>query len=277
MYLYASYEEQRMKHQVILPPPHLSTYVRHFWTIDFDGISEHDSTFCVFARRYPRLVFQHHNGNSAIYNGADKLPISYISGLNSRPYVCGIQPRISITGVSFYPSAIKLLFGVDSVELVNELPDLVNFVPRAWIDQVLDAVTQAERIQLLIAHLSKKIAGAKADAVAQFGWQRVGSSTEYSLIKDLRDLFHVSERQLVRTFRATVGMSPKQFLRITRFEKSIELMHRGKHDQSDLTHALGYADQSHFIREFKAFSNYTPLEYIKEQKLYQENSAIMIR
>lgn len=204
--------------------------------------------------------------------------MSYIGGLNTQPYTCNILPSISVTGVSFYPSAIKLLFRTDGHELVNELPDLENFVSKELTCRVIDAHTQGEKIKIIIDYLTRMIKNVKSNNISENAWQFVSVLDENSKLQDLPEIFNVSERQLIRNFYSTVGMSPKQFLRITRFEKSIQLMATHNEDNlSNIAYTLKYSDQSHFIREFKEFSHYTPLKYLKQQKLYQENSAIMVR
>ncbi len=267
-----------MLNRYYAPPKELEGLVRHFWILDFDRISKDNNQFRVFARRYPRMVIQHHEGRSAIKQGKDSLPVGYVGGLNSRSYICSIAPSIRTTGVSFYPNGMNLLFGVNCAHLINELPDLINFVPRDIIDRIVDARKVEMRISILSEYLTSLLRRSKSDPLSIHGWKCVTSSTEYALVRDLQHVFNVSERQLNRNFYQTVGMSPKQFLRISRFEKSIELMLRmDKRDLASVAYELNFSDQSHFIREFKSFSDFTPLQYLNINKLHEENSAIMIR
>jgi AraC-like DNA-binding protein len=56
-----------------------------------------------------------------------------------------------------------------------------------------------------------------------------------------------------------VGVTPHHYLRILRFRGAVRfLRERRLEKMSDLASELGYADQSHFIKEVKAFSGYTP-------------------
>jgi AraC-like DNA-binding protein len=69
----------------------------------------------------------------------------------------------------------------------------------------------------------------------------------------------VGERQLQRMFKDNLGLSPKSYFRLMRFRHAVASV-RGRReiDWLDLTHTLGYSDQSHFIRDFKAFAGVTP-------------------
>lgn len=74
---------------------------------------------------------------------------------------------------------------------------------------------------------------------------------------------HLSVRQLERIFLREVGISPKTFYRLCRFEKMI----RSKIEQpavkwSAMACEFGYADQMHLIREFKQFLGITPSHFV---------------
>ena len=69
----------------------------------------------------------------------------------------------------------------------------------------------------------------------------------------------VSRQHLARIFRERVGVTPKLYARLARFQSS--LAYTGAGEAADGAHAalaLGYADQSHWIAEFKEFSGFTP-------------------
>ena len=70
-------------------------------------------------------------------------------------------------------------------------------------------------------------------------------------------------------FKFHVGMTPKGFLRVIRFQKAIEeISNRTSVDWTSIAHESGYYDQAHFINDFKAFSGYTPSEYAQKQFEY---------
>jgi AraC-like DNA-binding protein len=70
----------------------------------------------------------------------------------------------------------------------------------------------------------------------------------------------VGERQLQRMFKDNLGLSPKSYFRIMRFRRAIDSVNARKKevDWLELTHTLGYTDQSHFIRDFKQYAGVTP-------------------
>lgn len=68
----------------------------------------------------------------------------------------------------------------------------------------------------------------------------------------------LSTRRMARLFTLQVGLTPKLYARIKRFERVMQLMQAPVMEWSDLAQACGYFDQSHLIRDCKAISGFTP-------------------
>jgi AraC-like DNA-binding protein len=76
--------------------------------------------------------------------------------------------------------------------------------------------------------------------------------------------FRTSQRALQRLFREYVGASPKRVIRDHRLLEATDRVAReGKLDWAEFALELGYADQAHFIRDFKALVGRTPAEYAR--------------
>ena len=69
-----------------------------------------------------------------------------------------------------------------------------------------------------------------------------------------------SPRQLERLFDDGVGLAPKRLARITRFQRALAALERAERRGAGTTTALacGYADQAHFIRDFKTLAGCPP-------------------
>lgn len=69
---------------------------------------------------------------------------------------------------------------------------------------------------------------------------------------------------MVKTFEKHVGLSPKLFSRIMRFQHVVQNLEGSQYRQMlDHIYELGYCDQNHFIKEFKEFSRFTPKHYVQ--------------
>ena len=75
-----------------------------------------------------------------------------------------------------------------------------------------------------------------------------------------------SQKHLIKLFKDHVGLTPKGFLKVIRFQKAIEEIHTIKgQDWTSVALESGYYDQAHFINDFKAFSGFTPKQYSQQQ------------
>lgn len=92
-------------------------------------------------------------------------------------------------------------------------------------------------------------------------------------ITELSGIACLSKKQFERSFNSFVGINPKEYTRIVRFQKALAQMQYqpGKEiNQALIAYTSGYADQSHFIREFKQFCGYTPMSLLKISNPYSD-------
>lgn len=75
-----------------------------------------------------------------------------------------------------------------------------------------------------------------------------------------------SQKHFINLFREQVGVTPKQYLKIMRFQRAICMIEHNEFiEWSHIALKSGYYDQSHFINDFKLFSGFTPNEYKKRK------------
>lgn len=77
-------------------------------------------------------------------------------------------------------------------------------------------------------------------------------------------------KHLIAQFKKYIGLTPKYYQRILRFNEILQkIQHKENISWTTIAYSCGYADQSHFIKEFKHFSGFNPKEFI-QQDLNQE-------
>lgn len=86
----------------------------------------------------------------------------------------------------------------------------------------------------------------------------------------LSSLSSIGRKQFERIFHANIGMNPKEYAVIARFQKSLWLMQQGNRNFADIAYTSGYADQSHFNRDFKRYSGMAPSSLLKTQPIYSD-------
>lgn len=82
-----------------------------------------------------------------------------------------------------------------------------------------------------------------------------------------------SQKHLIDQFKKYVGLTPKYFHRIQRFNEILKKIQGEETIQwSDIAYQCGFADQSHFIKEFKHFSGFNPKQYIEDDIQNEANN-----
>ncbi|HEY6881503.1 MAG TPA: helix-turn-helix domain-containing protein, partial [Polyangiales bacterium] len=134
---------------------------------------------------------------------------------------------------------------------------------RAEVDTLRDrlacAPTLVARVDLFETMLSARLPAARAlHPVVAHALPRLTHTGVRELVRETG----YSHRGFNNLFAAAVGLSPKLFARVRRFEAALERIHRvGNGSLAALALAAGYSDQAHFTRDFRVFTGLTPGGY----------------
>ncbi len=268
---------EAMQYKTYNPPAALRQYVRYFWSFDSGQSGIPLFQIKSFADQYPRLIFQNLNNFDPICNPqGDKMPVCYLSGIDTKDTLAVVGGSFSHFGVSFYPHALHAFFRIDACELINEMQD-INLLCTKQIQSRLDsAETHEERVRIISHYLYEKLDAQVKNEMLVNHIIQSRAITEDTPILQLPDRYNVSERNLERKFKKSVGISPKKFQRIIRFEKALQRLTTAQYTSlAALAHELNYTDQSHFIKDFKMFSGMTPVEFISRKTYGSESSSFI--
>ena len=94
----------------------------------------------------------------------------------------------------------------------------------------------------------------------------------HNTVEELSSICCLSKKQFEREFNTLVGMNPKEYIRIVRLQKALALLQQKRNDinHAQIAYASGYADQSHYIREFKRLSGYTLQSLLRIAEPYSD-------
>jgi len=154
-----------MKYTVHPPPHALRDYVEHLWTVAIDGEEPPDLTLKFFVTCAPCIVFQHHDGRSAIARGMTRSgrticneshPTAFIRGPITQPFQCVAEGAPTAIGVELKPQALNTLLGIDVSELSDGVVELNHFSRSNLNEQLLNAEGQHDRIAALTQFLRTK-------------------------------------------------------------------------------------------------------------------------
>jgi AraC-like DNA-binding protein len=94
-------------------------------------------------------------------------------------------------------------------------------------------------------------------------------------IRDISKKTGYSQKHFINVFKHHVGLTPKEFLKVIRFQKAIaEVAEKKECNWASIAYDCGYYDQSHFISDFKIFSGFTPQQFIKRNVSFKNYVAI---
>ncbi|MHC9296975.1 helix-turn-helix domain-containing protein [Mycobacterium sp. LTG2003] len=200
-------------------------------------------------------------------DGATRLDVgtAFVAGAGSVSYVTQIDSAQTVLTVHFRPGGAVPFLDGPLGDLENACVGLTDVWGRdgaALHGRLIEATSVRSRIALLEGFLLARM------RLRHPGLTQVLAAVERKPSMRVTDAgAHVglSPKRLIALFRAEVGVTPKTYLRIRRFQAAMRRLDtgadRGADRGAEIAADLGYFDQAHFVREFRSFTAMTPTEY----------------
>ena len=192
-----------------------------------------------------------------------------VSGPYSGCLMIDPMQHSSIIGVRFKPGGAFPFLSAPAHELADMHLDLETLWGRTAAElreRLRAATTVAERFSLLEDALVSRLRhpprrhGAVPIALATFDRTEGGAT-----VHDVARRVGLSQRRLIEVFATEVGLTPKLYCRVRRFQKARDLVWKVEApDWARVAIDCGYFDQSHLIRDFQAFSGLSPAAYLRQ-------------
>ncbi len=253
----------------IVPNAQLQPFIRYYWILN---TTENLDTL-TFPIGCPQLIF-HRRSQFYIPELKTEQASFSISGQVNFPARVQSPGDVETIVVVFHPHAIGTVFNIPVSSFYNQEIDGYSLGDKSLnilADCVLNAEDSIEAIELIERYLLSRLAEPWI-----YDFKRVGVSLKHLFldntisVENMAQLACLSRKQFERVFFNAVGMKPKEYSNVARFQKSLLLMQNGNRDFADIAHSCGYADQSHFIRECRRYSGTTPAELLKIQPIYSD-------
>jgi AraC-like DNA-binding protein len=203
------------------------------------------------------------------YHGPDddlveRLPAAVLCGAYSRYFVIDTREQRANIGVAFRPGGTWPFFDPAGEELQNQhvgLRDLWGSAGATLRERVLAAPTPGAKLRLLEAELlARAIRPLERRAEIDFALERLTYAPQDYSIATLSEHVGLSARRFTRLFTLEVGLTPKIYSRIQRFQRVLQALDGRGGDWTELAQSCGYFDQSHLIHECRSMSGFTPTE-----------------
>ncbi len=255
----------------------LKPFVKGIRTIHSEDLTGSGKSFRFFADGSPGIMFYQSEQDRRLNLNEKNLANLFLYGQTVKPIEIKAQGSVRIIILFLYPHVIKSLFGVEAHALTNTCIDF-DLLPFAGVkslsEQLTEGMATENQIRLLTEFLSKRIL--QCDTLPEKDLQYVThalSSTNGNVpLKILQDELRVSERTFERKFLQHVGVTPRLFARICKFNTALRQLRMNHHHKlTDIAYDTGFADQSHFNRTFKEFTGLTPSEYMIYYRVVSED------
>ncbi|MBQ4835074.1 AraC family transcriptional regulator [Pseudoalteromonas luteoviolacea] len=249
---------------IIPPPPSLAPYVLNFW----HSYSQNLGTQTLHSDGCISILFVI-IGNSAI----DNTTLSN-SGYLVGPHTKSLRWYFSsqcqyLLGVRLTPLGARNFTKIPLNELKNQCIELQDAVP-ACKHVIHDLIGQSspinDKIRVLLQWLETQLQSGThylPDAFLKVN-KHINLSPRSIKLSELYDTLNINSRRVERAFSQTMGISAKEFATLIEVSRARDLIKANPSTPlTEIAHQLEYADQSHFIRQFKKVMNITPKQYRK--------------
>jgi AraC-like DNA-binding protein len=241
------------------PADKLSEYVQDILVIEKYHVTV---PFCLplFANGTPTLLFHTAQGQFKTNSG-------YLTLFGQTILPDQLQINHDFTLIAYFlkPYALISLFGISAQELTDKPVDF-NLISKSTDlqEQLLNSNTAGEMLLVLDHYIFSLIPGNSKDrSVIKYAAEKIFKNPTRRILSEIQKDICVTERTLQRMFEKDIGVSPNQFRKIHQFNRAFrQLNNRQFQSLSDIAYDNDYADQSHYIRAFKEFTNITPREYL---------------
>ncbi len=257
-----------MTFRYIHPSPRLQQFIDYYLVMESSD-NESPEPVIVYPAPQAEMVFNYSGKTTEqIGSGDPKESTSLaVSGFFSQRTSYYPHGKLGVVMVGFKPWGVQQFINFQTEEITNTNLDLYSVYPkgtREVEERLMEAESTLDRIQIIESFLLSVIKEKVPDRLIISSVYSIFENKGENKIKQLSKSFHLSEKQFVRRFKSAMGVNPKFFSRLVRFQHILKLLNNGRLDL--LGHAIGsgFYDLSHFSHEFTEFTGKTPMTYVKQ-------------
>ncbi|MEX2138020.1 MAG: helix-turn-helix domain-containing protein [Pirellulales bacterium] len=250
------------------PAPPLGDFVHNFW--DCTDAPSH-ARERILPSGTIELVVNLREDEVRIYDSEQpetywRFPGIVVSGTYAGAFVIDPSQHASMTGVHFRPGGAFPFFGAAVGELTNSHLALEVLWGRLAIElreRLCSAATPQKRFQILEELLKARLRWSSGHPAVSLALDIFGPAGIGDSVRAVSKRLGLSQRRFIQVFTAQVGLTPKLFCRVLRFQHAREVVNQAATPNwCQLAVACGYYDQSHLIHDFEEFSGLSPTDYL---------------
>lgn len=256
-----------------IPGPPLSEFARFIWLME--GCPTPNAYERVLPSGEMGIIVNLYEDSTRLYDAKNLKVIQKSSGA----IICGARTSADIVdaaelrdtmGVIFKPGGAFPFFKPPSValgELQVDLQDLWGRDGRLLRERLLEARNPEEKFQIMErVLLQNAVRPLEKHPAVRFAASVFQRAPQLPISRALVET-GLSERRFIQLFADQVGLKPKLFCRLRRFQLALQkTFRRASVNWAEIAADSGYFDQSHFIHDFTRFSGLTPSSYLRQRQ-----------
>lgn len=260
-----------MKYQEIKPGNRLAPYIKCYYIYESNINTAFEDT--VFPSGCIEIIFNLGTGQWQVAgkDGFVTNPSIELWGQITRPLPIRSVGKHIMLGIRFFPHAAAYFIN-DKIELLNNQVLNPNDLQDNAIDilysRLQDTPSWNKRIEWIEDFLLNRL------SISENKFSRMSMISNimteirredfFDNIENVASRHGVTSRYVQKLFLQYTGLTPKLYSKIARFQDSLRLVTKKEASLTSIAYDCGYFDQSHFIREFKSFTGFTPSGYAQE-------------
>jgi AraC-like DNA-binding protein len=250
------------------PPAPLCWFVKCFWY--WEGAPQTHVKEQLMPNGEAAIIFNLRDDPMRIYDARDlseskTFGYAVLSGPRSRPFVIDTEQEDRVFGIQFQPGGVFPFFRAPTSEFSDSEVSL-ECLWRTTVNEIRERLLSSSDIDNMFAVTECAL---MRQAVRPFELHPGVSfalhhfcSRRQTAVASVLDRIGLSHRRFVQLFHDQVGLTPKSFSRVQRFQRVLRTVHRASNiDWCGVALDCGYYDQAHFIHDFQEFSGFTPTVY----------------
>lgn len=249
--------------EIIQPDRSIDLIVKDIIVIK--GNEKGETVLPFFADGYPGIIFHQTEGGMRAQPQNKVMPPLFIYGQTIKPVELVMRGNYEMLAIRLFPFVLKSFYNLDVGALNDKCYDMREAENGDRLEQQLVGAHNINTCIKILTTYMQDMLEAKKPKLDLTVREAIGVFLEQGgmiPIKEVVGALPITPRTFERRFLKEVGMSPKQFCQIVRFQQSFEQLASQEYSRlTDIVYHNGYADQSHFIRVFKEYTGRTPKKF----------------
>jgi len=259
-----------MNFKIIQPSSVLAPYIKYYWMLESCVSQKETYHHRIIPNGFVELIFYYNDTPEYLRKSTRIKSKAIISGQQNEYYDIAITGEMKLFSVIFKPQASRLFLGLPVNELTNQSIS-ADIIFKGKINSITERLADTseiyKKVEIVESFLVEQITQNRDFSVSRISDSvgYINMSRGFNQVELLASRACLSRKQFERVFGEFVGLTPKQFLKIIRFQYSIYLQQKEfNNNLAALAYDSGYYDQSHMINDYKSLSGLTPSQYFEQ-------------